>query len=361
MRYQQLMRLVLKAMVAIFALTPSLWACPFCSPTDSDLYTILASSKAVAKAVRVGPNKFKLVQVLSGKAQVGRIVLAKEPQESVGAETVLLLSTVSNPAQPYWSEPVRALDPREFSFFKTLLAAKSQAARQDLAATHFLDRSELVSDAAYNILALAPLEAVQSRADKAGVKNLVAAALDERVEEDRKSLVYLMLFPHVTKQDSSWLRDRILKPRPNPQAVFLPALMAAYAEAAGPSSVSEMAQIFLTKTTTISNSFQPVSGFKFIATQATMPETRDAAKRVVRGELSNPQRGVFVIEPLAQWRDYSVAGEVEQSAYRNGDTPWVVGAAIRYFRSFKTPAAEQALKRLDKAFPEKLKDYPRGY
>lgn len=321
----------------------------------------MANSKAVCKVARVGPNKFKVLQVLSGKAQVGKVVLAKEPDEGARSDSVLLLSTVSNPAQPYWSEPVRSLSLREFTFFKELLTAESEAGRRDVAAKNFLDRSKLVGDAAYNILALASLEAVQARASKAGVKNLVAAALDDELSENKRSLVFLMLVPHVGGEDSSWLRGRLLKPRPNPQAVFLPALMAAYAEAAGPSSVSEMAQIFLPQNTSVSDSFQPVSGFKFIGSQAKKPETREAARRVVRGELPHPQRGVFVIEPLAQWQDYSVAAQVEQTAYKNAETPWVVGAAIRYFRTFKTPAAEQALKRLEKAFPGKLKDYPKGY
>lgn len=349
-----------KVFVVMFALTETLWACPFCSPTDSDLYTVLENSNAVCKVARVGPNKFKILQVLKGKATVGKIVLARDPENAQG-DRVLLLSTVSNPAQPYWSEPARALTNQEFAFFRGLLTATSESARQDIAAEQLLSRSKLVSDAAYNILAVASLEAVQKRADKVGLKNLVSAAVQQEVSDDRKAMVFLMLAPNVTSEDAAWLRGLLFRPKPNPQVAYLPALMAAYAEAAGPSAVTDMAQAFLTPKTSLSDSFQPSSGFKFIGTESKKAPTREAARKVVRQELSHPERGVFAIEALAKWRDYSVAPVVEQTAYKNAETPWVVGAAIRYFRTFSTPNATQALKRLEKEFPTKMKDYPKGY
>ena len=141
----------------------------------------------------------------------------------------------------------------------------------------------------------------------------------------------------------------------------LPALMATYAKAGGKSAVQEMAQALLHQGTTVSESFNPTSGFTFIGTESKNVETREAARAVIRAELSFPERGVFVIPPLAKWGDFSVAPEVEKMAYANADTPWVVGSVVRYFRSFQSSAASKALKRLQKEFPKIVEANSRPY
>jgi hypothetical protein len=80
--------------------------------------------------------------------------------------------------------------------------------------------------------------------------------------------------------------------------------------------------------------------------------TRERARDVFVRELSHPKRKTLAIGPLAVWGNYSVAKTVEQMALDNEDLSGVRIAAIRYFRTFKTPAAAAALERLKKLDPE---------
>ena len=338
-------------LLALFWPIPA-WSCPFCSPAASDLYTVISSSTAVCKVARVGPSKFKLLRVLRGNAQVGRVVLARDPGGELKADSVIVLATVANPNQPFWSEPARVLNPHEFAFFNSLIEAKSDDRRRDIAAGHFTSASKLVSDAAYNVLSAASVDEVQARTQLVGVKALIERVLDSNVPEDRKGLMYIMLVPYLNAQDKGWLRAALLKPRPKPQAMYLPGLMAAYAEVDGPSAIEEMTQVYLTAQTSVSDAFNPISGFRFIGTDSKSEITREAARKVLRSELGNPERGPFVIDALREWKDYSVAPLVEKMAYDHATTPWVAAAVVGYFKSFHTPAAGKALQRLRREFPD---------
>ena len=356
------MRFLSVIFVTLLSFTVSAWACPFCSPTNSDLFTITKNSNAVCKVQRVGQGKFKILQVIKGKAKVGKIVIAGEPDRSAGGEQrILLLATIANPSQPYWSEPVRALTPQEYKFITALLQTADENKQRDLAAANLLSKSTIIEDAAYGILALAPLEAVQKRLSLSSRKGLMAAINDPKKLKERKSLYLLMLLPSVTPKDKDWVRGLMFRPRPDPLAAYFPALMAAYARAAGSSGVKEMAQVLLNERTSVSESFNPTSGFTFIGTESEDPRVRDAARAVIRGELAYPERAVFVIPPLAKWKDYSAAPQVEKLAYSNADTPWVVGSVVRYFRSFDSAATKKALQRLTKEFPDIVEANVRPY
>lgn len=333
--------------------TGSAWACPFCAPTSSDIFTIVDNSLAVARVEKLGTGKFKILEVLRGEAKVGRVVLAGEGRVALtGKPDTLILSTISNPKQPYWSEPVRPLTKREFSFMKKGLADTSDQARWDLAASHLEDSSKALAESAYNLLAPAPIEEVQKRAKLCGLANLKKWVQDPRVLSERKSLYILMALPQLTKADQGWLRKLLLDPPLSTFASHLPPMMVAYAEVTGPKAIAEMEKVFLPRTASASATFGATSGFAYIGGKSRNAKVRKAARQVFRRELAHPDRGVFAIAPLAEWRDYSVADEIEALADTHAETPWVVSSAARYFRSFERPEAKSALQRLKKKYPK---------
>lgn len=339
--------------------TISVEACPFCSPSESDLYSTLSKAQAVCKVQEVSPGHYKILQYLKGNGKAGRVVIAASPTPSPEKDAgLLLLATISNPQQPYWSGPAQSLTTEEYGFIKSLLQASGEDERRNLAAKNLLSDSRLVEDSAYSILALAPLEAVQKRAGMVGIKPLIESALDNTRLSVRKSLYLLMLLPHITAKDRDWLHRMLYDPRPDPLAPYLPALMTAYVQAVGSSAVESLAQSLLNDQTSISDSFNAVAGFAFIGSQGKDSATREAARSVIRQELDNPKRAIYVVVPLAKWKDYSVAPRVERLAYGHPNNPTVVGSVVRYFRGFKTPAANKALERLSREFPDIVKSNP---
>jgi hypothetical protein len=328
-------------------------ACPFCNPSSQDMYTITSNSRVVARVERVGGGKFKILELLKGEAKIGRIVLAGESrQPSKQKADILVVSTVSNPNQPYWSDPARPLSTSEFEFLKTSLSAGSEQKLYDIAARHLGNESDLITESAYNILAVAPLQAVQKRASLIGQKQLVQWLQNPATPSARKSLYLLMALPGLNAQDQGWIQKQMFDDKLSPYADHLPPLMAAYAEVSGAKGVEQMRRRWLAPTTSTSASFGATSGFVFIGNNSRNPETREAARQVFRAELKHPERGVFAISTLGEWRDFEVADSVEELAYQNAETPWVVTSATRYFRSFDNDRARAALKRLQARFPK---------
>ena len=316
----------------------------------------------MARVEKVGSGKFKILELLKGEAKVGRIVLAGEGREEAAPAPFLLASTVSNPNQPYWSDPVRPLTTEEYKFFKTALSLGSNNAKLlDLAAKNVGASSDLISESAYNILANAPLEEVQKRGALVGQQKLVEWLKRPTTPSSRRSLYLLMSLPGLTAADKGWLEKQVFDPALSPYADHLPPLMAAYAEVSGAGGVDALRQRWLKSTTSSSASFGATSGFVFIGNNSKDPSTKAAARKLFRTELKHPERGVFAISVLGEWRDFSPADEIEALAFQNAETPWVITSATRYFRSFENEKARAALKRLQARFPKIVESADKPY
>ena len=343
----------MRFLILFLLLVAPLSACPFCAPSSSDLYTIVDNSQAVAKVEKVGEGKYKITEVLKGKAKVGRVVLAGASRAFSSTQPeALLLSTISNPNQPYWSEPVRPLTNREYGFVKSSLSAPSKAKLLDLAARHLEDKSDLLADSAYSILAPAEVEEVQARAGLVGQKKLISWIQAPTVLSERKSLYLLMALPKLTSQDKSWLKTQLLNPPLSAYASHLAPMMVAYARTGGATALKEMEAVFLKPGASASATFGATSGFTYIGTYETDPAIKSAARDIIRRELDHPDRGVFAISTLAEWRDFGVADKIEAMAYKHEETPWVVSSATRYFRSFESQKAREGIKRLAAKYPK---------
>ena len=339
----------------MYLLAANVSACPFCAPSSSDIYTITSNSLAVAKAKKVGPQKYKILESLKGSVKIGKVVLAGAgPNKDAPEGTLVLLSTISNPAQPFWSEPARILSPIEFFFFQKALAIRKRPRLLDLAAQHLGHKSKYIAESAYNILAPEPEKEVQKRAHFLGRSRLIELIQKPTVPDKEKSLYLFMLLPELGTEDKAWIRPTLFNL--SPHSDHFPAYMVVYAQAAGGEGVKEMGARFLKASVTSSESFGPTSGFAYLGGRGgTRKDIREAARGVFRKELQHPDRGVFAIGTLGEWQDFSVAKQVEALAEKHFDTPWVVSSVARYFRNFDNPEAKRALGRLEKRFPKIVK------
>ena len=96
-------------LVTLFVLSVSIgaWACPFCNPGESDVFGDIADATAVVLVKKLEARKYKVVETLSGDVKVGRVVVAAEPQGTLGKTGHLLLTTAGPANLPYWSDPPR--------------------------------------------------------------------------------------------------------------------------------------------------------------------------------------------------------------------------------------------------------------
>lgn len=338
-------------------------ACPFCNPGEADIFSDISSAQAVVLVKKVDTRKYKISEVLQGKVKVDRVVVAAEPQGKLGKKGQLLLTTAGPPNLPYWSDAPRVLTSSELAFAREslIISKKSDQAQWDFAAKHLQDPSRLIASAAYNLLAAAPLSEVQKRAKIVNSQKLVAWFKNPKVAPERRALYLLMVYNQLSNQHVSWFKKNLFDPKLSPNSAFLGPLAVAYLHLQGQKAVSEI-QGFFYKADYPASRVTPLNRALTLAgEQTTDSNTKNAIKRLFRDELKHPQRGAFVLAPLALWGDESAANEVEALFTRNKNVTWVKVAVIRYFRSFSSVGAKNALNRLSKIDPTLVKRTDDGY
>jgi hypothetical protein len=334
--------------LALLLLSAPVWACPFCSPAEADLFSELQEAQAVVVVSQVQPQKFKILQVLKGQAPVGKVVLAGEPKGKASQGSSLLLTTAGPANLPYWSDAPRHLTPADLSFVKSALplARAGDAQKWDFAASHLERGSSEVAIAAYSLLASAPLTEVQKRAKTVGHAKLVGWVKNAKVPEERRALYLLMAYPGFSKTDAVWLKSALFNPKLAPTSPLLGPYVVGYLQVAGAPGVAEVEKRFLAPTLPASRTLPVTRALALVGQRTKVPALKTAIRATFLREVAHPDRGPFAIAPLAVWKDYTAAPLVEKLAKENPETTWIKVAVIRYFRSFPTPEAKAALARL---------------
>lgn len=330
----------------VLLLTGAAAACPFCAPSETDLFSELQDAQAAVLVSKVDSKKYKILEVLKGQAVVGKVVLAAEPKGSSQPKGGLLLTTAAPPNLPYWSDAPRYLDANEVAFARKALPVtrQSQAQKWDFAASFLEHRSYEVANAAYSLLAAAPLTEVQKRATFPGQQKLVSWVKNSRVPDERRALYLLMAYPRLTPADAGWLKAALFDPKLSPSSNLLGPYIVAYLHTSGAAGVSQVQQRFLAAHLPASQTLTVTRAMALIAHRTSSPALQQKIRTAFLQEVAHPARGPYAIAPLAVWKDYRPAATVEKLASRK-DT-WIKVAAIRYFRSFSGPEAKAALTRL---------------
>lgn len=338
-----MMRVMALILVVLLELQPVL-ACSHCSSTSSDLYTQLRDAKAVALAQRVGVKKYRVDKSLKGKAQVGSIVIAAGSEKH--QEPYLFLTTSGATTLP-WTGMVLPLDEDGLAFVKSALHLDGASDDKvwDLATRHLESSSEEVAVACYNMLATAPLGEIKERGAKLGRDRLLGLVKTDRIPEQRRALYMLMALPCLQPADKAWLRKALFTPPNKALSPLLAPLLMGYLQVTGPEGIEEAQRTFFKPEYHSGQTVQANNAMLSLGESAESKTLREASRAFFRVELRHPKRGFHAIAPLAIWKDYSVAAEVEKLAGR-GNATWTRVAAIRYFRTFSSAEAREALARL---------------
>ena len=338
-------------------------ACPFCNPGESDIFSDISAAQAVVLVDKVDTRKYKVTEVLRGKASLGRVLVAAEPQGKLGKEGQFLLTTAGPPNLPYWSDSPRVLTNEELAFARKALVVsqKPDSAQWDFAAKHLEDPSREISSAAYNLLAAAPLSEVQRRAKTVGLEKLVSWFKNPKLAPERRALYLLMSYNQISKQHLPWLKKNLFDPQISPNSAFLGPLAVAYVHLGGQPAVGEIKNFFY-KPNYPASRVTPINRALTLAgEQSSDSNLKQSIQALFKQELAHPQRGAFVLAPLALWGDDSAADSVEALFAKNKNVTWVKVAVIRYFRSFSNKSSQDALARLSKLDPTLVNRTQDGY
>lgn len=350
-------------LVYLLLLTAPLLACPFCNPGESDVFSDVSGAQAVVLVKKVDTRKYKILESWHGQAKVGRIVVAAEPQGKLGKSGQLLLTTAGPPNLPYWSDAPRVLNAKELEFAGQALEMRGagETKQWDFAAKHLQSESGEIAAAAYNLLAAAPLKEVQKRAGIVGAEKLHGWAKDHSIAEERRALYLLMSYRELPSGARGWLEKELFSPRLAPSSPLLGPLTVAYCHLSGSPSILRIQSAFY-KPDFPAGRVTPVNrALTLVGEQTKNENLKNAIIGLFKRELEHPQRGAFVLAPLAMWGDDSASQDVEKLMEKNRSITWVKVAVIRFFRSFDNPRARAALSRLEKLDPTLVKRTTDGY
>lgn len=347
------MRTACLSLLLVAATTVAALACPFCNPGESDVFSDVVDATAVVLVQKVDTRKYKVVQPLLGPIPAGRIVVAAEPQGTLGKKGHWLLTTAGPPNLPYWSDSPRVLNDAELAFAKQSLKKRGakDAERWDFAAKHLENPSDEIASAAYNLLAAAPLKEVQKRSTLTGQARLLSWAKNPKVNPQRRALYLLMSYPGYSQSEAAWIEAELFHPQLSGSSPLIGPLATAYLHLKGKPGLQKVAQKFYAPKIPASG-VTPFNQALTLAYEGSRDEgLQNAIRQLFVKEVGHPQRGAFVLAPLAIWGDTSAATEIESLFSKNKNVPWVKVAVIRYFRSFKGAQMNAALARLGKLDP----------
>ena len=344
----------LLAFLLVLSLVQAVSACPFCNPGESDVFGDIADATAVVLVQKIDTRKYKVLNTMLGDVKVGRIVVAAEPQGKLGKAGHLLLTTAGPPNLPYWSDPPRALTDQELAFAKRCLALRdaTDAAKWDFAAQHLEHPSKEISSAAYNLLAAAPLAEVQKRRTIVGVDKLTQWAANPKLLPERRALYLLMSYQQYRAGELDWISRELFSKQLSPSSPLLGPLAMAYLQLQGLAGLRKISDTFYAPNLPASRITPLNRALTLVYEHSGDPALRKAINTLFIRELDHPQRGAFVLAPLAIWQDASGAKKAEALFAQNSSVTWVKVAVIRYFRSFDSAGMKAALDRLAKADPD---------
>ena len=347
----------------LLLLAEGVWACPFCNPGESDVFGDISDATAVVLVKKIETRKYKVLETLSGDVKVGRVVVAAEPQGTLGKTGHLLLTTAGPSNLPYWSDPPRALDDTELSFARASLKLRDAGSEKqwDFAADHLQNTSTEISRAAYNLLANAPLSAVQSRGQRVGQAKLLNWAKNPKIAPERRALYILMGYKSYDVKEAGWIGETLFSPKLSPSSPMLGPLAMAYLQLKGLDGLGQIRQTFYAPGLPASRVTPLNRALTLVHEQTNNRSLKEAIETLFLQELDNPHRGPFVLAPLALWKDARGSEKVEALYSKNRDVTWVKVAVIRYFRSFPGGPAEAALARLTKLDPSLVQRTIDGY
>lgn len=344
----------------VFCTLVEAFACPSCMQMQLSLAEEFeyATAVAIAEPLKPGGNRYRIVRVLRGRLEPGRVVVA-----AVSAyRKPVFLSTTQSEGSPLWSgQPISAESGRVVEFAEAVLKLPSRKpgktshpARLDFFVTYLGDREKLIADSAYAELAAAPYQALRAYSRRVGQARLRSWLQSQATPEEYLSLYYTMLSQTAGPPDAAWLKQKVLSSLGRSPTGSQPALLFAYAQVVGEPALEVIRQKFLGGDLT--QRIMAVQSLKFLV--AENPKLKHAVLPLLHTQLKDVRVAGGLIRDLALWQDWSCADRVYQIMLDKNTYSYVKLSALRYLVGCPRADVQARLQKLRSNPPDWCPSWP---
>ena len=336
------------------------YACPSCMQMQLSLAEEFeyATSVAIAEPVQPGGNRYRIVRVLRGKLEPGRVVVA-----AVSAfRKPVFLATTQSEGSPIWSgQPSSAESERMVEFAEAVLklparkpGTTSHPRRLEFFAPYLGDREKAIADSAYAELAAAPYQQLRPYSRRLGQARLRAWLEARETPEEYRSLYYTMLSQAAGPTDAAWLKQKVLASLGRSPSGSQPALLFAYAQVAGKPALAIIRDKFLSGELT--QRMMAVQSLRFLV--AENPDLKPSILPLLHGQLKDVRLAGGLIRDLALWKDWSCADRIYGLMLDKETYSYVKLSALRYLVGCPRADIQARLKELRAHPPDWLPSWP---
>lgn len=320
-----------------------------------------ATAVALAEPLQPGGNRYRVMRVLRGKLEPGRVVVAAVSPFS----KPVFLATTQSEGSPMWSgQPISAESARVVEFAEAILklparkpGKTSHPARLAFFAPYLGDREKSIADCAYAELAAAPYPELRTYSRRLGQARLRSWLEAVKTPEEYRSLYYTMLSQTAGPSDASWLKERVLASLRRSPSGSDPALLFAYAQVAGQPALVVIRQRFLGADLT--RRIMAVQSLRFLVTENQ--KLKGAVLPLLHSQLKDSRLSGGLIRDLAVWEDWSCADQIYQIMLAKETYSYVKLSALRYLVGCPRPDIQNRLKKLRSNPPDWCHSWPTGF
>lgn len=344
-------------LLVCLALLEPVLSCPSCVQMELSLGEDLeyATAVAVAQPLQPGGRRYRIVRVLRGKMEPGRIVVAAV---SVYRKPVLLTTTQSE-GSPIWSgTPVSAESSRVVEFAEEVVrlparktGSVSHPIRLAFFARYLGDPEKQISDSAYAELAAAPYTQLRPWSRQVGQARLRAWLEAVNTPEEYRSLYYTMLSQVAGPADGEWLKERVLRSQVGGSQ---PALLFAYGQVVGKPALQVIRQRYLAGDLT--RRLMAVQSLRLLV--AENPRLKSAVLPLLHTQLSDVRVGGGLIRDLALWADWSCAEQIYRIMMDKQTYSYIKLSALRYLVACPRPEMQARLQKMRSHPPDWCANWP---
>ncbi len=335
-------------------------ACPSCMQLQISLSEEFeyAEAVAVAQPLQPGGTRYRVLRVLRGKLEPGRVVVAA----ASAFRKPVFLTTTQSEGSPLWSgQPMSAESERVIEFAEEVVKLPARKPgtsylpkRLEFFSRYLGDREKAIADSAYAELSAAPYKELRSFSRQLGQARLRSWLEAQGTPDEYRSLYYTMLSQVPGPGDAAWLKQKTLAARRQSPVGSLPALLFAYAQVGGDSALDVIRQHYLAGDLT--QRIMAVQSLRILVSEN--PQRKKAVLPLLHSQLRDVRLAGGLIRDLALWQDWSCAQQIYEIMMDKKSYSYVKISALRYLVGCPKPEIQEKLKNIRSHPPDWCPTWP---
>ncbi|HCO26987.1 MAG: hypothetical protein CME31_19025 [Gimesia sp.] len=327
----------------VFAQTPVLTACPFCSApsltlteqlSQSDV-AVLAQWKEAEKGTleKAGKTVFEVKEIVrqadKDKLKVGDLITINRHRPGKKGNLFLLLGTKGTEVD--WGDPIEVTE-TSFHYISQAPAPEEKTSKRLKYFLKFLEYpDQMISNDAYAEFANAPYEDITPLSKEMPREKIRKWLLDPDTPVTRIGLYGLLLGLCGTGEDVSFMEKKINEPTKEFR-LGIDGVISGYLLLTGSDGLDKIDETkFVPKDVAFSETYAAMQALRFMWTYGDGRIDKERLRKSMRLLLDRPELTDLVVADLARWDDWSVLDRL-MDMYGTGDydIPSIKRAIVRY-------------------------------